>query len=25
MNRSKELTVAEISKLLGYEVKIVKG
>jgi len=24
MNRSKELTVAEVSKLLGYDVKIVK-
>ena len=24
MNRSKELTVSEVSKLLGYEVKIVK-
>ena len=25
MNPVKELTVAEISKLLGYEVKIVEG
>jgi len=25
MNPGKELTVAEVSKLLGYEVKIVKG
>jgi len=25
MNPGKELTVAEISKLLGYEVKIIKG
>ena len=25
MNRSKELTVSEVSKLLGYDVKIVKG
>ena len=25
MNPDKELTVAEISKLLGYDVKIIKG
>jgi len=25
MNPGKELTVAEVSKLLGYDVKIVKG
>jgi antitoxin component YwqK of YwqJK toxin-antitoxin module len=25
MNPTKELTVAEISKLLGYDIKIVKG
>jgi len=25
MNSTKELTVAEVSKLLGYDVKIVKG